>query len=114
MNLVAKEFVSARTDHHGILVLSEFAGAARQLRAAVLIDPYAIDATAHTLGQALAMPLSEQAHRMRLLRANVSKYDSGWWRQRLFEDALATTTDGVRSDRNEPDVTVINPTAVTT
>jgi trehalose-6-phosphate synthase len=60
------------------------------------------------------MPLSEQAHRMRLLRANVSKYDSGWWRQRLFEDALATTTDGVRSDRNEPDVTVINPTAVTT
>jgi trehalose 6-phosphate synthase len=113
MNLVAKEFVCARTDHRGILVLSEFTGAARQLRAAVLIDPYAIDATAHTLGHALAMPLSEQAHRMRLLRANVSKYDSGWWRQRLFEDALATTTDGVRSDRNEPDVTVISPTVVT-
>jgi hypothetical protein len=48
------------------------------------------------------------------LRANVSKYDSGWWRQRLFEDALATTTAGIGSYRNEPDVTVISPTAVTT
>ena len=93
MNLVAKEFVSARTDHRGVLVLSEFAGAARQLRAAVLIDPYAIDATAHTLARAIMMPPSEQAHRMRLLRANVARYDSRWWREQMFEDARAVGRD---------------------
>jgi trehalose 6-phosphate synthase len=89
MNLVAKEFVCARTDHRGVLVLSELTGAARQLRAAVLVDPYAVDATAHTLARAITMPPSEQQHRMRLLRANVAKYDSNWWRQQLFDDASA-------------------------
>ena len=94
MNLVAKEFVSARTDHRGVLVLSQFAGAARQLRAAVLIDPYEIDATANALARALSMPVSEQTHRMRLLRANVAKFDSAWWGNQLLEEAASVDRDG--------------------
>ena len=101
MNLVAKEFVSARTDHRGVLVLSELAGAARQLRAAVLVDPYAIDATAHILARAIAMPPSEQAHRMRLLRANVAKFDSRWWARQLFADAQAAAVEMLTGDRLE-------------
>jgi trehalose 6-phosphate synthase len=89
MNLVAKEFVSARTDHRGVLVLSQFAGAARQLRAAVLIDPYAVDATANALARAVNMAPSEQAHRMRLLRANVAKFDSTWWGNQLLGQAAS-------------------------
>ena len=87
MNLVAKEFVCARNDHRGVLVLSQLAGAARQLRAAVLIDPYAIDATATALSSVLAMPASEQERRMRQLRAHVATFDARWWGAQLFEDA---------------------------
>jgi trehalose 6-phosphate synthase len=112
MNLVAKEFVCARTDERGFLVLSEFTGAARQLRAAVLVDPYAIDGTAHTLGRVLAMPPSEQAHRMRLLRANVSKFDSRWWRERLFEDALAAPRQP-DCHSTGADATAVNPSTLT-
>ena len=99
MNLVAKEFVSARTDHGGVLVLSQFAGAARQLRAAVLVDPYDVNAAATALARALAMPVSEQAHRMRLLRANVAKFDSAWWGRQLVEEAM-TVAAANRSGAN--------------
>jgi len=101
MNLVAKEFVSARTDDRGVLVLSELAGAARQLRAAVLVDPYAIDTTAQILARAIAMPPSEQAQRMRLLRANVTTFDSRWWARQLFEDARAAAVEALTGDRLE-------------
>jgi len=101
MNLVAKEFVCARTDHRGVLVLSEFTGAARQLRAAIPIDPYDIATSAHALAQALAMPVSEQARRMRLLRANVAKFDSTWWGRQLVAESIAAT----RPTRTQPEVT---------
>ena len=92
MNLVAKEFVSARGDHQGVLVLSQFAGAARQLRAAVLVDPYDISTTATALARALAIPESEQTHRMRLLRANVTKFDAAWWGRQLLEEAVSVAS----------------------
>jgi len=101
MNLVAKEFVCARSDHRGVLVLSEFTGAARQLHAAMLIDPYDIATSAHALAQALAMPVSEQARRMRLLRANVAKFDSTWWGRQLIAESLAAT----RPTRTHQEVT---------
>jgi trehalose 6-phosphate synthase len=88
MNLVAKEFVSARADLLGVLVLSRFAGAAQQLRDAVLVDPYAIDRAADALAMALRMPEAEQARRMRQLRANVAAFDSHWWAEQLLGDAL--------------------------
>ena len=87
MNLVAKEFVCARSDRRGVLVLSRFAGAAQQLRDAVIVDPYAIDRSAEALAAALAMRPREQARRMRQLRANVSAFDSHWWAEQLLRDA---------------------------
>jgi trehalose 6-phosphate synthase len=87
MNLVAKEFVCAREDHRGVLVLSQFAGAARQLRSALIVNPYAIEQTARVLADALNMSDADQAARMRELRANVTAYDAQWWAQQLIDDA---------------------------
>jgi trehalose 6-phosphate synthase len=87
MNLVAKEFVCARDDERGVLVLSRGAGAAEQLRAAVLIDPRDIDASAGALRRALDMPEAEQSGRMRRLRSNVETFNASWWGYRLLEDA---------------------------
>ena len=86
MNLVAKEFVAARDDERGVLVLSEFAGAAQQLRAALLVNPHAIGKTAEALAQALTMSSAEQTKRMRLLRANVAAFDAAWWARQLLRD----------------------------
>ncbi len=66
MNLVAKEFLAARTDLRGVLVLSHFAGAAEELSEALLVNPYAVDEFAEALRQALTMPEAEQA-RLQLL-----------------------------------------------
>ena len=87
MNLVAKEFVSARGDERGVLVLSQFAGAAQQLRAAVLVNPLRIDQSAEAIANALGMPPIEQAKRMRLLRANVASFDASWWARQMVDDA---------------------------
>jgi trehalose 6-phosphate synthase len=87
MNLVAKEFVCARADGLGVLLLSRFAGAAQQLREAVVVDPHAIGRTADALADALRMPEAEQVNRMRQLRANVAAFDSHWWAEQLLRDA---------------------------
>jgi trehalose 6-phosphate synthase len=92
MNLVAKEFVSARDDERAVLVLSQFAGAARQLRAALLVNPNNVAKSAVALGEALDMSVVEQSKRMRLLRANVATFDASWWAQQLMHDADANRT----------------------
>ncbi|MGE5193532.1 MAG: alpha,alpha-trehalose-phosphate synthase (UDP-forming), partial [Deltaproteobacteria bacterium] len=79
MNLVAKEFVAARGDHRGVLVLSRFTGAARELQGAVLINPYAIDEFAEALHQALTMPTEEQERRMRRMRHQVADNNVYRW-----------------------------------
>lgn len=89
MNLVAKEFVSARHDERGVLVLSERAGAARQLRAALLVNPLRVEQSAAALSQALRMPAVEQARRMRVMRDNVSSFDASWWAAQMVSDAVA-------------------------
>ncbi|MDP2341033.1 MAG: trehalose-6-phosphate synthase [Deltaproteobacteria bacterium] len=71
MNLVAKEFVAARTDDAGVLVLSEFAGAAAELKDALIVNPYDIDGTARALGEAIDMAAEERRDRMRRLRLHV-------------------------------------------
>ena len=88
MNLVAKEFVCARDDERGVLVLSRFAGAAKQLDAALLIDPYAVDETACALRRALALPVTEQSARMQRLRANVARFNAAWWAQQIVRDCV--------------------------
>lgn len=79
MNLVAKEFVAARSDEKGVLILSQFAGAARELKDALIINPYNGEQTAEAIHAALAMPFSEQMRRMKKLRETVRNYNVYRW-----------------------------------
>jgi trehalose 6-phosphate synthase/phosphatase len=90
MNLVAKEFCAARPDEDGVLVLSEFAGAADELGDSLLVNPYDIEGMADALEAALEMPQEERRSRMRTLRGRVKEYDVHWW-VRSFLDTLEAT-----------------------
>jgi trehalose 6-phosphate synthase len=79
MNLVAKEYVAARYDNTGVLILSEFAGAADELRSALLVNPYDVDGIAETLEIALSLPDKEIKRRMRSLRRVVRENDVYHW-----------------------------------
>ena len=79
MNLVAHEYAAARTDDDGVLVLSEFAGAAKYLRGAVLVNPYDVESTTSAIHRALTMKRSEKKKRMRTLRAEVMRLDVHRW-----------------------------------
>lgn len=87
MNLVAKEYCACRTDHSGVLILSEFAGAARELRRALLVNPRDIDALKSVILQALKMPLKEARMRMAILRTQVRRHDVHDW-SKAFLDHL--------------------------
>jgi trehalose 6-phosphate synthase/phosphatase len=79
MNLVAKEFAASRIDEDGVLILSEFAGAADELTDALLVNPYDIDGTAEAIHTALTMDPVERRRRMRALREQVSANDVHRW-----------------------------------
>ncbi|WP_233205655.1 bifunctional alpha,alpha-trehalose-phosphate synthase (UDP-forming)/trehalose-phosphatase [Cryobacterium sp. Y82] len=79
MNLVAKEYVAARFDVDGVLVLSEFAGAADELKQAILINPHDIDGTKDAIVRAVEMPKRERSRRMRSLRRKVAENDVAVW-----------------------------------
>ena len=87
MNLVAKEFVAARDDLRGVLVLSRFTGAAQELADALLINPYDVDEFAEALRLALAMPAEEQERRMRHLRQQVVDNNIFRWAGMLLSEA---------------------------
>ncbi len=87
MNLVAKEFVAARDDERGVLVLSRFTGAARELGEALLVNPYDVEEASLALAAALSMPATEQAARMRALRAQVAEFNVYRWAGRMLTDA---------------------------
>lgn len=87
MNLVAKEFIAARDDEQGVLMLSHFAGASRELAEALIINPYDAHATGEALNNALVMPEAEQHERMRLMRAYVSSRNVYRWAGRMLLDA---------------------------
>jgi trehalose 6-phosphate synthase len=89
MNLVAKEYVAARDDDTGVLILSMFAGASRELSEALIINPYNIDECAEALAHALAMPLVEQRERMRSLRNLVRDFNVYRWAARMLLDAAS-------------------------
>jgi trehalose 6-phosphate synthase/phosphatase len=88
MNLVAKEFPASRIDDDGVLVLSEFAGAADELTDAILVNPYDVDGVADAIHRALTMDATERRHRMRRLRQTVQEFDVHRW-ARSFLDELA-------------------------
>jgi len=87
MNLVAKEFVASRDDERGVLILSQFAGASRELHEALIVNPYHVDQVAETLNQALTMPTREQRDRMVSLRQVVRDYNVYRWAGRMLMDA---------------------------
>ncbi|QEL17750.1 alpha,alpha-trehalose-phosphate synthase (UDP-forming) [Limnoglobus roseus] len=93
MNLVAKEFVTARDDGQGTLVLSQFTGAARELTDAVLVNPFDVDGLAAGLHAALAMPADEQRRRMRRMRAQVSDNNIYRWAGMLLSEASKLVPD---------------------
>jgi trehalose 6-phosphate synthase len=87
MNLVAKEYVASRDDERGVLLLSQFTGAAQELHEAPIVNPYHIEQTADALYRALTMPEYEQRERMRSLRALVRDFNVYRWAGRMLLDA---------------------------
>jgi trehalose 6-phosphate synthase len=87
MNLVAKEFVAARDDEQGVLVLSQFAGASRELPEALVVNPYDADQCALALRTALTMDAEEQRARMRFMRGVVREFNVYRWAGRMLLDA---------------------------
>jgi trehalose 6-phosphate synthase len=85
MNLVAKEFVAAREDLGGVLVLSEMTGAAQELTDAILINPYHIDGFARAIERAIDMPTDERARRMWALRRTVAGHDVFRWASDILD-----------------------------
>ncbi len=94
MNLVAKEFVAARDDDRGVLILSQFTGAARELPEALIVNPYDADQCAAALHLALTMPADEQRDRMRLMRGLVAEFNVFRWAGRMLLDAAAMRRRG--------------------
>jgi trehalose 6-phosphate synthase len=88
MNLVAKEFIASRGDEQGVLLLSEFTGAARELEHAVHVNPFAVDSFADGMHAALLMPGEEQRRRMRALRARVGSHTVFDWANELLSAAV--------------------------
>ena len=87
MNLVAKEFVAARDDEDGVLVLSTFAGASRELLEAQIVNPYDVGAMGEALHMGLSMPAEQRRERMRMMREMVGENNIYFWAGRMLLDA---------------------------
>jgi trehalose 6-phosphate synthase len=94
MNLVSKEFIASRDDEQGVLVLSQFTGAAREIPEALIVNPYDIDEAAMALQVALTMPAKEQRDRMRLMRSLVKEFNVYRWAGRMLMDAAGMRMRG--------------------
>ncbi|MEP6991451.1 MAG: trehalose-6-phosphate synthase [bacterium] len=94
MNLVAKEFVAARDDDDGVLVLSQFTGAARELPEALIVNPYDSDQCATALAVARTMPPRARRARMRLMRGLVHEFNVYRWAGRMLLDAASMRRRG--------------------
>jgi trehalose 6-phosphate synthase len=101
MNLVAKEYVASRDDEQGVLILSQFTGASRELPEALIVNPYNIDECAAALQVALDMTAREQRDRMRSMRNFIKEFNVYRWAGRMLLDA-ARMRQKNRFDRKEP------------
>jgi trehalose 6-phosphate synthase len=86
MNLVAKEFIAAREDNRGVLLLSSFTGAAQELRDALLVNPYDVDQLARSIHQALEMSEEQQGELMSRMRKIVLENNVYRWAANLISD----------------------------
>ena len=87
MNLVAKEFVAARDDNMGVLVLSSFTGASREMQEALIINPYDTEGLASAIDRALTMPRNEQVERMKMMRSQIKENNVYRWAANILIDA---------------------------
>jgi trehalose 6-phosphate synthase len=100
MNLVAKEFCACQVDRHGVLVLSEFAGAAAQLqRGALLVNPHDIEGMADALKQGLEMDAGERRLRMEIMQEVLREQDIFWWMDNYLRAALGEVPDDFRQPK---------------
>ena len=99
MNLVAKEYIAARDDERGVLVLSQFAGAAKELTEALIVNPYDLAEAARALVAAVRMPESEQRERMRSMRRLIAQRNVFRWAGRMLLDAALLRRRKRMSDR---------------
>jgi trehalose 6-phosphate synthase len=99
MNLVAKEFVAAREDEEGALILSQFTGAARELRDAIIVNPYDVEQLAEAIRLALEMDTKERQARMKLLRNNVKHHNVYQWAGNLIAELSE-----IRAEEAQPQI----------
>lgn len=90
MNLVAKEFIASRPDQTGVLILSEMAGAAKEMGEALIINPFHIEEFADAIAKALAMPREEQIRRNEILQERLQRYDINRWAGDFIQSTLAS------------------------
>jgi len=90
MNLVAKEFIASRPDQTGVLILSEMAGAAKEMGEALIINPFHAEDFARALEQALTMPVEEQVRRNQLLQDRLRRYDVNRWAEDFVQAMIST------------------------
>ncbi len=102
MNLVAKEFCAAQVDERGVIIVSEFAGAAAELRhGALLVNPNDLAGVAEAIHRACVMPVEEKRARMKLLRDVVRTYNVQGWAESFLEAALPERTVPTSSDGSD-------------
>lgn len=111
MNLVAKEYVACRADERGVLVLSEFTGAADEMRQAVLVNPHDIEGVKAGFLRAIHMTEREQQRRMRVLRAGVQSNDVRHWAENFLRaaSAIAAEREAERDTSTAVDAPRIDP-----
>ncbi|WP_369992828.1 bifunctional alpha,alpha-trehalose-phosphate synthase (UDP-forming)/trehalose-phosphatase [Winogradskyella sp.] len=90
MNLVAKEYIATRTESNGVLILSEMAGASKEMNEALLINPNNFKDFAANLDRALTMPLKEQESRIKFLQKRLKRYDVEKWAEEFFKSLQET------------------------
>lgn len=90
MNLVAKEFVASRPDQTGVLILSEMAGAAREMGEALIINPLHVEEYASALEQALTMPVAEQKRRNQAMQERLRRYNVTRWADDFVQTLVST------------------------
>ncbi len=107
MNLVAKEYVTSRVDDDGVLILSEFAGAARELSHALLVNPFDRRGMVDAIRRAIDMPLDERQQRMRQLRKAVRSWTATDW-ARTFLGDVSAEDDGAPTPLDTPTLTLLS------
>ncbi|MEM6724178.1 MAG: bifunctional alpha,alpha-trehalose-phosphate synthase (UDP-forming)/trehalose-phosphatase [Bacteroidota bacterium] len=109
MNLVAKEYIACKVDQDGVLVLSEMAGASKELLEAIQINPHAVINIVNSIQIALNLPEAEKINRMQIMQDHVKKYTVFQWVQR-FMDQL----DSVKDHQTERKLNILTPEATKT